>query len=347
MTSPLKYKLVGKPRVKFSPSEGREIALHQIQALIDLPKHGVKAGDIGGWVEGPHNLNQEGACWVEGEAEVYGEARVTDDALIRCQARVYGSAVVAGDATVEGVAKVYGKALISGSARVSGNSDICGHADVSGSAVVHDTDIEDHAVIKDNVKIVDSYVRDRAVVRGDMTIRNAYIIEYAHIEGSGTLEKIAASGHACISGNVTLHKVIISDHALIMGDVVLRGKQEDGMNTSCRVRGRMIFRDGAYVTHPEHMLAISPIGRDLDTLTAYTGVTTGEDGKQQAVIRVARGLYTGTIDEFIDHVIEKDAGERKEETFIYLQLAPLIKSHFARAVKELQAVLDAQASESH
>jgi len=28
-------------------------------------------------------------------------------------------------------------------------------------------------------------------------------------------------------------------------------------------------------------------------------------------------------------------------------LAPLIKSHFARAVKELQAVLDAQASESH
>lgn len=60
-------------------------ALRRIRALCDV-RPGVRAGDLGGWVESEHNLDHEGACWVYGSAHVYGSARVSDSA------RVYGSA---------------------------------------------------------------------------------------------------------------------------------------------------------------------------------------------------------------------------------------------------------------
>ena len=36
--------------------------LHRIQADRDIPYHGVKVGDIGGWVENPNNLQDD--AWV-------------------------------------------------------------------------------------------------------------------------------------------------------------------------------------------------------------------------------------------------------------------------------------------
>ena len=36
--------------------------LHRIQADRDIPFHGVKVGDVGGWVEKPNNLQDD--AWV-------------------------------------------------------------------------------------------------------------------------------------------------------------------------------------------------------------------------------------------------------------------------------------------
>lgn len=44
------------------------VTLHRIRALIDIPVHGVKAGDLGGWIEAERNLSQKGAAWVADEA---------------------------------------------------------------------------------------------------------------------------------------------------------------------------------------------------------------------------------------------------------------------------------------
>ena len=50
--------------------------LHRIRALIDIPEHDVKVGDLGGWIEAERNLSQKGAAWVTGSAWVTGKARV-------------------------------------------------------------------------------------------------------------------------------------------------------------------------------------------------------------------------------------------------------------------------------
>ena len=48
--------------------------LHRIRALRDIPRFGVKAGELGGFVEGENNLSQDGDAWVFDNAEVYGNA---------------------------------------------------------------------------------------------------------------------------------------------------------------------------------------------------------------------------------------------------------------------------------
>ena len=64
------------------------ITLHRIRALMDISRYGVRAGDIGGWIEAESNLSQYGDAWVSDDARVYGNAKVCDDA------RVYGDALV-------------------------------------------------------------------------------------------------------------------------------------------------------------------------------------------------------------------------------------------------------------
>ncbi len=48
--------------------------LHRIKALENFD--GVKAGDLGGWIEKEDNLSQEGLAWVFDDARVFGDARV-------------------------------------------------------------------------------------------------------------------------------------------------------------------------------------------------------------------------------------------------------------------------------
>ena len=61
------------------------ITLYRIQATKDLP-NGVKKGDLGGYVEKLENL--DGNAWVYGDARVYGDAWVSGNV------RVYGNAKV-------------------------------------------------------------------------------------------------------------------------------------------------------------------------------------------------------------------------------------------------------------
>ena len=94
------------------------IKLFRIEALIDIPRWGVKAGDKGGWVEKEENLLQvSGDAWVSGNARVYGNARVSGNAQVYGSARVYGNAQVYGDAQVSGDARVSGDAQVSGNAQ--------------------------------------------------------------------------------------------------------------------------------------------------------------------------------------------------------------------------------------
>ena len=80
------------------------VTLYQIRATEDIPCHGVRKGDLGGYVSSTHlpsgAARVSGAAWVFGAAQVSGAARVFGDAW------VFGNAWVSGDARVFGNARV-------------------------------------------------------------------------------------------------------------------------------------------------------------------------------------------------------------------------------------------------
>ena len=100
--------------------------LYRIQALKDFAN--VKKGDKGGWVEGYHNLSQEGNCWVYDEAIVYNYAFVSNDARVSQYAEVYDYSVISDYAKVSDNAKVYGYAKVYDHAKVVDEAEICSYA---------------------------------------------------------------------------------------------------------------------------------------------------------------------------------------------------------------------------
>lgn len=126
----MKYKLTGETKLWFDRT------LHRIRALIDIKEHGVKKGDLGGWIENEENLSHDGAAWVGGLAVVCDAAQVCDGALVSDSALVYDAARISGLAQVCDGAQVSGSAVVGGSARVGGKAVVSGLALVGGSARV-------------------------------------------------------------------------------------------------------------------------------------------------------------------------------------------------------------------
>ena len=110
--------------------------LYRIRSLEDLPSHGVKKGDLGGFLESEANLSQSGQSWIASEAKVFGGAQVSGDAKVSGNTQVFGRAQVYGNSYVYGNAQVYGQSWVYGNAYVYGNAKVGGEAQVYGSATV-------------------------------------------------------------------------------------------------------------------------------------------------------------------------------------------------------------------
>lgn len=111
--------------------------LWQVRALVDIPRYGVKAGDLGGFVENKDNLDQEGDCWIADTATVTRRATVVGDALVWGDAYVSDGACISGEAQVFGNAKIFDVARIGGKAKVFGQATVRGNASVLGDAKIH------------------------------------------------------------------------------------------------------------------------------------------------------------------------------------------------------------------
>ena len=74
------------------------VELHRIKALNSFGN--IKEGDLGGWIESEKNLSQDGNAWVYGNARISGNAWVYDNATVGGNAKVGGNTTVCGDATV-------------------------------------------------------------------------------------------------------------------------------------------------------------------------------------------------------------------------------------------------------
>ena len=196
--------------------------LFRIRALRSFG--GIKAGDLGGFIENERNLSHGGNAWVGGNAEVYGNAQVVGyaqvggnaqvngyaqvggNAWVEDNAQVGGNARVSGDAWVNGDARVNGDAWVEDNARVDGDAWVGGYARVNGDAqVVGDARVDGNAQVGG-----DAWVGGNARVGGDGLINsnNDYLCE----QGLGSRNRSASffkckDGHihvlcGCFSGNL-------------------------------------------------------------------------------------------------------------------------------------------------
>ena len=109
-----KFEFTGETKVVFGKT------LYRIRALVKIETEylNVNPGDLGGWIEKEENLSHNGNAWVYGDARVYG------DAWVYGNARVYGNAWVYGDARVYGNAEVNKKEHILTIGPIGSRNDI-------------------------------------------------------------------------------------------------------------------------------------------------------------------------------------------------------------------------------
>lgn len=154
--------------------------LYRIRALKDIPKWGIKAGDLGGYIEKEENVSCEGDCWIGDTARIY------DDAVIDENAYVYGSSVINEFAEITGNAQVYGNALVAGHAKINNNVRIYGDAMIRGycnifenARIFGNAKIFGNAIIFDNAEIYGfAIINEHAMIGGFTEIHGD-----AHIKG--------------------------------------------------------------------------------------------------------------------------------------------------------------------
>ena len=190
----MKYKLTNESMIN---AAGKK--LFRIKALVDIEEYGVKAGDLGGWIEKKKNLRQAGDAWVSGDAQVSENAKVSGDAQVSGNAKVSGDAKVCGNAEVSGDAWVYGNAEVSGDAWVSddaevfgdawvsGNAQVCGYAHIFDDAMVcGDAEVSGNAKVSGNAQVFgDTDVSGDAQVSGNAKVFGD--ADYSIIKGFGTV----------------------------------------------------------------------------------------------------------------------------------------------------------------
>lgn len=110
--------------------------LWRIKAVRDFGN--VKKDDIGGYVDGYHNLSQKGNCWIYDSAKVYDNAMVQDNAkikdyvLIKDNAKVFEDAVISGECIINHNVKIHGHAEVGNDLSIFDKIEICGNAVVKG-----------------------------------------------------------------------------------------------------------------------------------------------------------------------------------------------------------------------
>ena len=185
------------------------VTLRRIQATRDVDKHGVRAGELGGWIESEYNLG--GNAWVHDQAKVYGSARVLDDARVRGNAQVGDQANVSGSAEVSDNGRVFGRAVLSANAWVYGNARISGNAEIYGEAEVFDhARVYGHAQVFASAEVYGkAHVSDHSWV-----FDSAEVYGNAHISGrSWVYGNAKVHGEASVEGNTYIRDSMnIADH---------------------------------------------------------------------------------------------------------------------------------------
>lgn len=206
--------------------------LYQIQALIDIPHYGVKAGALGGFVESEDNLSHDGKAWIGQRGFVVGDSLVRDDAfvskglvidsILKKEVVIMGGEVercdLSGtDVLIRGKAKLTNCHLFGEDMEIGENSILsnvyCARALIlfrmSGNAKV-----ENETSMGIGGKDVRILGNARVTNAGRLTGDNILLEDYAVLEENASISKgnVQISGMAVVTSSVNLmNNVVVSD----------------------------------------------------------------------------------------------------------------------------------------
>lgn len=118
----------------------------------------IKKGTKGGLIEKESNLSQNGTCWIEESAKVYGNAVIIGDNHVA----IHGEAEIYDDAHIHGSAQIYGKAHIFGTTEVREKASVFGNAKLKDCKVVGDAEVDS----ENNPHDIDTYNGGQKIYRG-------------------------------------------------------------------------------------------------------------------------------------------------------------------------------------
>lgn len=177
----MKYRLMKRRKLRIGG-----VTCYQIRATRNIPRHGIKRGDYGGYIQSYRNLSEKGDCWVDERAVVMGDARVSGNALVYGDCLVCDHARIRSNATVGGNTEIRGWAKLLGNAVVRGT--VCRYKDMVKSGSLAEAwrnaaiePVYHHIVIKDHAQLRDKcMVTGNAIIGGDAVIGNKTML-YGHV----------------------------------------------------------------------------------------------------------------------------------------------------------------------
>lgn len=114
----------------------RGTPVYRIRALQPIPAHSVSAGDIGGFLEGDHNLSHEGSSWIADDAMAVGRSRVEGDAILRHSSIASDHSIISGQAQINHLSRASGHAIIRGNAQLSDLAHATGSVILDGPVIL-------------------------------------------------------------------------------------------------------------------------------------------------------------------------------------------------------------------
>lgn len=256
-----KYKLLEKESIV--GIDGKNYEVHRIQALIDIPMHNVKAGDLGGYISELDLLDHEGFCWVGGNAiiskfsyrssTIRGDALVTDNAIVTGYAR--GKAIVKGNAIVDGVAS--GECYISDDVKIS-QTTVEGNVTLLGKVVI-------------SGMLVAAYENGKIIIKDDVSIRNVHAYDEKGYKVAAKSIVAGADQTIEISGKIEMENTSLTGNCVLDGEFRLENADIKGDN---KIIGTPRILPNFRLSGTNHISgkAIIPPSSHLHNITIDSGI---------------------------------------------------------------------------
>lgn len=163
--------------------------IHRIYRIIALKEFQVqdrtiKEGEIGGYISGYHNLDQDDNSWVFNLGRLIGNAKIKNGCIVQDNASVYHDAQCE-HSLIKNFAKVYGNSIVAESI-VSGKSDVRGKSIITKSDIFNSVIIEGNSNIESSIITDGVYVRDSEISYSDLRDTCEVVnskIENCHLRG--------------------------------------------------------------------------------------------------------------------------------------------------------------------